>query len=173
MVSQYYLCILTCVISLSNAYSQATVHDVLGAPHYELMSSELIDLGVVAGKATLGMFPVAETLDWELNSITQMHTEIITLGESVIEFIDNECVDYVTTQYPLLDAEIFGGYRSVMHLGNKKKQDLFLNKFELEKQNIENYINVENPISEGERILLMLSAIEDIMITCLEQEDEF
>ena len=118
--------------------------------------------------ATFGSaLAIDQAIGYEANSIVVPNPFITAQGVILSEFIYDDSMGYIEEKYPLIPKI---GYENNNAFGNVLTREIFKRKLTKEKENIDNYVNPLNPISEGERIYLILSAIENVIETTLENE---
>ena len=76
-----------------------------------------------------------------------------------------DSMGYIHTKYPVLNLNPGDTFRNLII---RRRYSTKLNR---EKKRIENYVNPDNPIPEGERIYLILSTIENVLNITLHNEE--
>ncbi len=142
--------------------------DILSQPQYEqiniqnrkIMESEAINSTNIAGMTTIIGAQNIELFTANVNPISTL---------TIINFVsglrdDSGCYGYLKKKYPILNTI----YPSNV-IKNKLKRTRFLRRLSAESAKISDYQDLRNPIPEGERILLTLTALERAINITLEK----
>lgn len=142
--------------------------DALSQRQYDQINIQNTKMGTSVAKNSLniaGMTTIIGAQNIEL--FTANINPITTL--TIINFVSrlqgfSGCYGYLKKKYPILNP-IYPRHA----IKNKLKRTRFFRRLSAESSKIKDYMNLRNPIPEGERILLTLTALENAINITLEK----
>jgi len=154
--------------TIQGVFSQTasgTSHDEWAQDGYDELVANGRPMAAHDAASKILLDSIAEIISKEHSSLTTMSNDFILQRFKVINFIDVTSKGYFNSLYPLVSLPGYGNGNS---LGNIVVRNRYKKKIDLEKENVIDYFNVNNPISEGDRLLLLLGAMETIVRRTLE-----
>ncbi len=152
----------------ANAQWQATGNttDFLLQPLYTDLISTNGTMALNAELNKIALKQIKEVIDDELEQLTRYNREYVEQGSRIKTFIREKSYDFIKEKYPILEPN-----GSSEFLKNSLIRARFRFKLESEYKKARSYLALDNYISEGDRILLVLSSLEKVIKTCMEHEE--
>jgi hypothetical protein len=156
----------TLPISASDLLSQGTYTKINGS-NLKSTSSSIVNTAHVATLAKVINHQNIELTNISLPLIArQIGLNKFVSGASFSNAGGYDSYGYIQEKYPIINL-----FNPTDLVRNKIIRLRFQNKLRNETSNINNYLNPINPISEGERILLVLASLENVINIVLENEE--
>ncbi len=149
--------------------------DVLSQSDYKRINSYNKNIIPQYGLDLVEIVALKSVYDHQYNEITKVSGSLISASNRVKTFINSSNFNaaagyysfgYIQKKYPIINLRNPGDA-----IRNGFIQARFRRKLKQEEDRIGYYANRNNPIPEGERILLMLSTIENVIKITLEDEE--
>ncbi|WP_123803425.1 hypothetical protein [Flavivirga aquatica] len=147
--------------------------DILSQRAYTKINTEN---GVVGAEAVISLLSTksfTSLINDQLEELLTFNDVLLREKENLINFVKGgsfskglgyNSYGYITKKYPLFDLNPSDVFRK------KIIRYRFELKLKKESKKIRDYLNVDNPIPEGERILLTLTTLENVINLTLENE---
>ncbi|UOB16668.1 hypothetical protein [Abyssalbus ytuae] len=142
------------------------VTDVLGQPIYQQINKANLNMTTKAGINAAALAEVETVISKELLYLTTYNPEYLINRSRINDFIKKESYDFIKVIYPILEPK-----GNTEFLKNSFVRQRFKMKLEREHKKADSYLALDNYMSEGDRILLLLSSLEKVIKTCMEYED--
>lgn len=167
-----FLCFITLIGSVS-IQAQYVVPgrsiDILAQPVYKSVNKENMKMTASALANHIPLEKIESVINKEYKNLTTYNPQYVVKGIRINKFITKRSYDFIKEKYPILDPR--GDEKEFLYNSTIRNRYKFMLMRELKKA--KSYLALDNYMSEGDRILLLLSSIEKVMNTCIKlKEDE-
>jgi len=152
-------------------------NDQLSKKVYRQIRNENKKIATITGVESFGVIPnipnssawylemSERAVSYEYDKINSISKSLYNQGNSVKKFLSNECKIFINKKYPIINP-IGGTLFKNIAIRNR-----FRKKISKEKWFIDSYLSKDIYLSEGQRILLILSSIENTLNITLGNEN--
>ncbi len=149
-------------------------NDNLSKNHYRDINTENNKLTGKLTANTAYILGLKSMYEQQYNDLKTVNTVMASRARGTIAgfvngttFSNNvyQSMGYINSKYPLINLNPGDSFRN---LYIRTRYSIRLNQ---EKKRVENYVNTDNPIPEGERIYLILSTIENVLKIAIQDEE--
>ncbi len=141
----------------------AFLKDGISSPTYDRLLKINGELSVFTA-SNLAALKAVELIVSEENLRLGMVAAIAPQHQAIKEFIQSDCTNYINKRYPISNP-ITGNSLKNLAIRNR-----FRRKFSLSIEQADHYFSKEVYVSEGQRILLSLMLVEDVLNLTLRNE---
>ena len=164
----YMLLTITLLFS-SNIFSQWK--DVYSEDNYRRIGTDALEMAFYDIVSAYIASRAADQIEDKFDKLSDISSSFRYQEFPVKNFIDITTRNYMQTKlYPL--NPLLLSYASNVSLGNVFVRRRLNNRYNKEIENIDNYFNALNPLTEGERMYLTVSAIYDVLQITLEGDNK-
>ncbi len=163
-------------------YAQIVIPVNISLPTNDILSNEVSGFNkkITSAHNSLQLNTIASSISISeierISEITNNKHKKITPSfknteKGILNFIEKHSKNYIKTKYPLIKIKsITDPFSNNKIIKNTIIRNRFSKKLNKETNKIKNYFEVENYISEEERLLLVLNSLENIINITLENE---
>ncbi len=145
--------------------------DVLSQKQYDELLAHNLAMSALEAKIKAAVIALTGEQNEQLTELMGLNPLLVVKGVLIYNFIISanfgsatgyNSYGYVKKKYPIIDLTPGAIFK------NKIKRTRIFVRLRKESENVVDYLNVANPIPEGERILLIMSALENVIDITLE-----
>lgn len=157
-----------CFMSITSTNAQlGASNDVMSQASYTTINSNNAEMTRKMFQNTIAIGAIANVITNEYLDLSLINPTLLAKRRKIRDFIRKESLDFIKVKYPRLET----APRTQEVFKNTFIQTRFQLKLTREARKTYGYLDYKNKMSEGERVLFVISSLEKVINICLENEE--